>query len=257
MVKKSIKYILLFMALCGTTLLLLKLPELYFRREDKRLFTERGQSVYELKTVSQDMILFSEKLEFFINSKDYMMGKEAVLQGEALTAAQKQVAEEINTLLSGSYAPVTQALTEGEADSQGFSVGVIYTVKDKTYTWDIGVLGFEMPSPSCSGMVIYDIDTGKLFLLNMEMHEETNGEMTKMLSSKEFWEKDYRFSAEEYYEDIRIPWKEAAFEVGHYVYIAPMSWMEIESSALLYELSVLCAKLFLCKEEVPMYIEQN
>ena len=106
-------------------------------------------------------------------------------------------------------------------------------------------------------MVIYDIDTGKLFLLNMEMHDETNGEMTKMLSSKEFWEKDYRFSAEEYYEDIRIPWKEAAFEVGHYVYIAPMSWMEIESSALLYELSVLCAKLFLCKEEVPMYIEQN
>lgn len=257
MVKKSVKYILLFVALCGTTLLLLKLPELYFRREDKRLLTESGQSVYELKTVSQDMILFSEKLELFINSKEYMLNKEIVLQGEKLIAAEKRVAEEINALLSGSYAPVTQALAEGEANSLGFSVGVIYTEKDKTYTWDIGVLSFETSSPHRGGSAIYDMDTGKIFLLNMQMFDETDGEIAEMLSSKEFWEKDYRLSAEEYYEDIYIPWKEAAFEVGHYVYIAPMSWMEIEDSALVYELAVLCDKLFLCKEEVPMYIEQN
>ena len=255
MVKKALKYLLLFTVLWSATLLLLEVPEIYFRIQEERLLTERGQSVYELKTVSKEMLLFSEKLELFKNGKGYMLDKEVVFQEEMLTKAEIQVAEEIDVLLNGIYEPVTKALTAGEADSQGVSIGVIYTEKDKTYTWDIGVFVFETYSPHWGGIVFYDMDTGKLFYLNMEIREEKEGEFAEKLSSQEFWEKDWQPYVEEYYEGISIPWKEAAFEIGPYVFIAPMSWLEWESSTMVSELSMLCQKLFLRREETPLEIE--
>ena len=257
MVKKALKYLLLFAVLWSATWLLLELPEIYFRIQEERLLTERGQSIYELKTVNRDMLLFSDKLELFKNGKGYMLDKEVVFQEEMITEAEKRVAEEIDALLNGMYEPVTKALTAGEADSQGFSVGVIYTEKDKTYTWDIGVFVFETYSPHWGGIVFYDMDTGKLFYLSMEMIDDMDGKTEKMLTSQEFGEKDWQPYVEEYYEGISVPWKEAEFEIGRYVLIAPMSWLEWENSTMVSELSMLCEKLFLRREEELIFYEKS
>lgn len=174
------KPVLIILCLLGATLLLLQLPGFYFENADAQLLMEQGQSEYMLKSVVTEKISFEEKLDFFLDGgKGCWFGEPELWEEDTLRTMEKVLADEMELLLNGLYAPVTIALREEVASSEGGQVRIIYTEEDRTNSWEMGMLVFDIPEIGWKGMLVFDVESNKIFLLLMEclMWQTDNGFM--------------------------------------------------------------------------------
>ena len=241
LVSAWLKHILLVVVLIVATLLLLELPQLYFAKADEKLLLESDSSTYTLKAVNTEEISFQEKLGLFQdNGKGCWFGEPEVFKEEALREAENTMAEEIALLLNGLYAPITIALQEELAVSEGFRVRVIYNDQEKRYSWEIGLLVFTIPDLKWVGRVIWDMESNKIFILQMEMLDWESGII--FLDNADGWDKTF---TEYYYAEEIDVWEE--FD-GHVeisgVLLAPIPCWIMENSDLMQELAGLYDKLF-------------
>lgn len=172
------KPFLIILCLVSATLLLVQLPALYFEKADAQLLMEQGQSEYMLKSVLTEKIFFEEKLDVFLNSgKGCWFGEPEVWDEETDRVMEKALADEMELLLNGLYAPITIALREEVASSVGCQVRIIYTEEDRTYSWEMGMLTFDISEIGWRGMLVFDVESNKIFLLRMEclMCQPDNG----------------------------------------------------------------------------------
>lgn len=248
LVSALLKHILLVVVLIAATLLLLELPQLYFAKADEKLLLESDSSTYTLKAVNTEEISFQEKLGLFQdNGKGCWFGEPEVFRKEALREAENTMAEEIDLLLNGLYAPITIALQEELAVSEGFRVRVIYSDQDKRFSWEIGLLAFTIPDLEWGGMVIWDMESNKIFVLQMEMLDWESGSI--FFDIADGWDAAF---TEYYYEEGIDAWEDfEGYVEKSGVMLAPVSGWIMESSDLRQELMDLYDKLFGMYESDP------
>ena len=233
------KKILLFCILFIITLLLLEIPQKLFEASDAKILKESAKSVYELKAVGNDMLLFGEKLKMFVDSKpikkviwsDKFEADEIILEEVAL-------ADEIDILLDGMCKVTTDKLRDGKMVSNGFAAEVRCEIEGIEYTWEIGMLNFEIEDFAYYGSAIYDFDSKKIFYLEMSDGDMGEGDM--------YWEgTNLRMeSVMEYYEGLDVQWAETTVRFYPNVIIFPAYFPAFENNALYRELITAYEKLF-------------
>lgn len=236
-----IKTFFIIFGLIGATILLLQVPSMYFEKADKQLLSEQGRSEYVLKPVIAEKISIEEKLDVFRdNVKEYWFGEPEIWKDDTLHAMEKTLADELDLLLNGLYAPITIALREEMASSEGFQVRIIYEGKeDKRYSWEIGLLYFDIPDISWGGVIIFDVESSQIFVLEMNC---SVWESDNVFGDKADFD-DWIASYEAYYRDIDV-WEnfDGVCDKTH-VALAAISFENMLSSGVLPELINLYDKL--------------
>lgn len=222
------KKLLLFGLLLVITLVLLEIPLKLFRNSDARLLEEKGESVYELKAVEKDMLLFSEKLKMFVNSEPIREFSEfEPFSKDELILEEVALADEIDLLLDSMYKFVTDELRQGKMISNGFVAEVCCDIEKTEYTWNVGLLTFEGKDFAYEGIVIYDFDSKKIFYL--EMHDRNMTKYDIHMEVENLWLE----SVMEYYEGLDVQWLEATVQRDPAVVIFP-AYLEAFKSDVLY-----------------------
>ncbi len=215
------KKLLLFGTLLVMTLLLLEIPQKLFEKADAKLLEERGESVYELKKVEKDMLLFSEKLQLLVNDSNITdIQYSEVFDKDEIMLEEVALADEIELLLDNRHLGITNALRNGKLESRGFAIEISCNIEKKQYTWKMGTLLFwgEM----LDGLIIYDLESKKIFLLRV-FDEALRGE-TDM---ENVWS-----GAVEYYKGLDVQWAEATVWGGVDIVIFPADVEKFSNSIL-------------------------
>lgn len=235
-----VKHLILFVLLICATLLLLQLPALYYRKADSELLLEKGESVYQLKSVDRNFILFSEKMKLFQNENyDFALGELQEFSEADVTQAEELVAGELEAMFDVDMDPVIRKLEESSLYSWGFQISVMDYTRESVRMWDVGILAFTEEEYGWEGICVYDVDSGKLFLVNCNTPGAW-GNIQKI-------EKEHIYNAEivtephmerikNYYDGVEVNWKECDLVFGDEVFVAPFTTRELDRSSLLHEL---------------------
>lgn len=240
------KKLLLFGILLVMTLLLLEIPQKLFEKADAKLLEERGESVYELKKVENDMLLFSEKLQLFVNDSAItdIQYSEAFDKDEIMLE-EVALADEIDLLLDDEYQGFTNALRNGKLESKGFVMEVCCNIEKTEYTWKMGTLFFD--GESLYGKLIYDFESKKIFYLNL-----FDGALMGNKNMENMWS-----STMEYYKGFDVQWAEATVQFDSEVEIFPTDILRFSDSILWWYLVMGYDKFYLeGDKEIEIPVEQ-
>ena len=259
-----IKHLIVAALLLCATLLLLELPALYYKKADSELLLEQGMSTYQLKSVNQNYILFSEKLKIFRDAYgNYALGDFTRFTEEEVRTAEALLAGEITALLGEDYGAVSKALERGEMESRGMCIPMMDYSEEQVKMWDIGVLEFTCDEKNWGGVAVYDGDSGKLFLFSCEVpgvwKEDTEEE-------RQYWEElpitpfegyaeedvpqkiqaedSYMERVKAYYDGVEVDWEESSVYFGEEVFVAPFTMEELDRSSLLWEIQYYFEKMY-------------
>lgn len=159
---KWLKILFVFLSLLIATLFLLEIPRIYYRYADGQLLKESGYSKYKSQD-TKDRGEFWKQAEKFLsyNSTEepaYMEHSIAFSSEEMYDAVLKLV-QELSLLLDGNCKMVLEELLVGYKESHGFTTQFIY---GDDY-WNVGFFEFSLPEISMDGVILYDVDTYKIF----------------------------------------------------------------------------------------------
>ncbi len=255
-----LKHGIVFALLMCATLLLLELPNLYYKKADSELLLEQGMSIYQLKSVNKNYILFSDKLKLFQNEYvNYALGEFAEFTEAEATKAEERLAGEMQMILGEPYEGITKALDKGEFVSIGGLIPVMDYSEEQVRMWDIGILVFTSEEKNRRGVTIYDEESGKIFWLYCEAPadwqdatwgsdsgQKEEAVQADTLYGVDFTEKykeehirdSYLEKVKAYYDGVEVVWEENVLSFGEYVCITPLTERELERSTLLWEISM-------------------
>lgn len=215
------KKILLFSSLLVMTWLLLEIPQKLFEKADAKLLEERGESVYELKKIEKDVLLFSEKLQMLVN--DFAITDVQYTEkfdSDEIMLEEVALADEIELLLDNRHLGITNALRNGKLESKGFAIEISCEIEKTEYTWEMGTLSFV--GEMLEGLIIYDMESKKIFLLHL--FDEAFRGNTDM---ENVWSE-----AVEYYKGLDVQWAEATVWGGEDIEIFPADMERFCNSTL-------------------------
>lgn len=241
-----IRHLFLFVLLLCATLLLLQLPALYYQKEDSELLLEKEESKYQLKSVERNFVLFSEKIKLFQEEYyDFALGEYQTFTEAEVIHAEESVAKELQEMFGEDLDPVIRKLEESSLDSKGFRISVMDYTKESVRVWDVGVLNFRDETYKWEGLCIYDVDSGKLFMVscvvpgawdNIDVIEKPYYYHTELDNS-------YMERIINYYDGVEVNWEECLPSFGDEIFVAPFTAWELERSALLGELAGIWDKI--------------
>lgn len=241
------KKILLFSSLLVMTWLLLEIPQKLFEKADAKLLEERGESVYELKKIEKDVLLFSEKLQMLVNDSaitDVQYTKK--FDSDEIMLEEVALADEIELLLDNRHLGITNALRNGKLESKGFAIEISCEIEKTEYTWKVGTLFFE--GEMLHGEFIYDFSSKKIFYSNM---------FGNMMIRDDKLENDLLNSIMEYYKGLDVQWAEATLQTNQGINVFPADFNSFSNSKLLYYMQMAYEKFYLEGEmEIELPVEQ-
>lgn len=159
---KWLKILFVFLSLLILTLFLLEIPRIYYRYADGQLLKESGYSKYKSQD-TKDRGEFWEKAEKFLayssTEEPAYMGHSATFLGEEMYDTVLKLVQELSLLLDGNCKMVLEELLVGYKEAHGFTTQFIY---GDNY-WNVGFFEFSLPEIGMDGIILYDVDTYKIF----------------------------------------------------------------------------------------------
>lgn len=175
-VHKWLKILFVFLSLLIATLFLLEIPRIYYRYEDARLLEEVGFSEYKNQS-TKDRGEFRERAEKFLA---YSSSKEpayieysATISEELLYENVLQLVQELSLLLDENCKVVLEELLVSYKEAHGFTVQFIY---GDDY-WDVGFFEFSLSALGIDGIILYDVETYKIFWIEWNYMSEGEKEI--------------------------------------------------------------------------------
>ncbi len=241
-----IRHLFLFVLLMCATLLLLQLPALYYKKEDSELLLEKEESEYQLKSVDRNFVLFSEKMKLFQEeSYDFALGEYHVFTEAEVIHAEESIAKELKEMFDVDLDPVIRKLEESSMESRGFQISVMDYAKESVRMWDVGLLMFREAEYGWEGVCIYDVDSGKLFLVSCEVPGAWDN--IDRIGETYYYESEISNSYMErvinYYDSVEVNWEDCMHSFGDEIFVAPFTDWELERSSLLVELEGIYQKI--------------
>lgn len=173
---KWLKMLFMFLSLLILTLSLLEIPRIYYRYEDSKLLKEIGFSEYKNQS-TKDRGGFRERAEKFLA---YSSSKEpacieysATLSEELLYENVLQLVQELSLLLDGNCKVVLEELLVSYKEAHGFTVQFLY---GDDY-WDVGFFEFSLSALGIDGIILYDVETYKIFWIEWNYMSEGEKEI--------------------------------------------------------------------------------
>lgn len=241
-----ISHIFLFVLLICATFLLLQLPALYYQKADSELLLEKEESKYQLKSVDRNFVLFSEKMKLFQNEYyDFALGEYHVFTEAEVIHAEECIAKELKEMFDVDLDPVIRKLEASSMESRGFQISVMDYTKESVRMWDVGVLTFREEEYKWEGACIYDVDSGKLFLVSCAVPGAWDNidRIEKPFYYNSELDNSYMERIIHYYDGVEVNWEECLPYFGDEIFVAPFTDWELERSALLGELTVIWDKI--------------
>ncbi len=248
----ALKHLVLFALLMCATLLLLEVPALYYKKADGELLQEKGSATYQLKSVNKNFILFSEKVKLFQSAyANFALGDFTELTEAEIIEAEEQLVEELTEMFGEYYEPVISKLEQGEFDTWGLAVPVMDYSDEQVQMWDIGVLLLSNGEGGWECVVIYDGDSGKIFVLScntpggwkdtveevpvFEKYNDSEADAEKYVYETGLYDL-FLERIKAYYDGVEVVLKENVLYFGDSVFVSPFTGAELERSSLLWEI---------------------
>lgn len=157
-----------FFVLIILTLLLLELPRRYYKMEGERRLNEVHMQSYSVNEIGEDMTI-EQKIRV-LEMEDGIVSDAAEWEMTELEKSERKNAliEEIRQMLG--YSDVAAIITEillPEVEGRWFTMQVIHVQDEKIYSYDVGGAVFADDAGVMDGVIIFDMETGKIFLMEI------------------------------------------------------------------------------------------
>lgn len=206
-----LKNAIAFFLLLAVTLLLLQLPRIYYQKQDEQLLQEVSTLPYSVKMGSEKMT-FEQKLTALI-SDDILLttDEEPFYANEQFDIIWDNLEKQFASLLPSFWSDQLSSFRNPRfLDYVGKNIQIVQTqvfqvIDNKTYSFHLNQLQYDFYMDDCfyRGIVLFDSDDYKIFLMNLEhVPLEYDVQIDESYFYEVFPPKENAMQLTDYYKDL-------------------------------------------------------